>query len=111
MLTKEDLRERLFVAEKVMKSLFQRNKELEQITDEKPCERCKETEESHQRIDELEAKIKELETAQTRNAKEENSSSYVEFMKKRLEESQLESKRNLDALIDLRSQFAAHLND
>jgi DNA modification methylase len=59
----------------------------------------------------LEAKIKELETAQTRNAKEENSSSYVEFMKKRLEESQLESKRNLDALIDLRSQFAAHLND
>ena len=28
-LTKEDLRERLFVAEKVMKSLFQRNKELE----------------------------------------------------------------------------------
>jgi hypothetical protein len=59
----------------------------------------------------LEAKIKELETAQTRNAKEENSSSYIEFMKKRLEESQLESKRNLDAFLDLRSQFASHLND
>ena len=28
-LTKEDLKERLFVAEKVMKSLFQRNKEIE----------------------------------------------------------------------------------
>lgn len=28
-LTKEDLRERLLVAEKVMKSLFQRNKDLE----------------------------------------------------------------------------------
>ena len=29
-LTKEDLKERLIVAEKVMKSLFQRNKELEE---------------------------------------------------------------------------------
>lgn len=29
-LTKDDLRERLIVAEKVMKSLFQRNKELEE---------------------------------------------------------------------------------
>ena len=28
-MTKEDLKERLFVAEKVMKSLFQRNKEIE----------------------------------------------------------------------------------
>jgi len=29
-LTKDDLRERLIVAEKVMKSLFQRNRELEE---------------------------------------------------------------------------------
>ena len=28
-LTKEDMRERLFVAERVMKSLFQRNREIE----------------------------------------------------------------------------------
>ncbi|MFO0117595.1 MAG: hypothetical protein ACK521_08270 [bacterium] len=36
-LSKEDLRERLFVAEKVMKSLFERNKELEQMA--QPVER------------------------------------------------------------------------
>jgi hypothetical protein len=42
MLTKEDLRERLFVAEKVMKSLFQRNKELEMTQGDavQRCERC-----------------------------------------------------------------------
>ena len=34
-LTKEDLKERLFVAEKVMKSLFQRNKELEEKEEER----------------------------------------------------------------------------
>ena len=46
-MTKEDLRERLFVAEKVMKSLFQRNKELElkaeintQIPEPEPCSEC-----------------------------------------------------------------------
>ena len=33
-MTKEDLKERLFVAEKVMKSLFQRNKEIEMHNEE-----------------------------------------------------------------------------
>jgi len=34
-LSKEDLKERLIVAEKVMKSLFQRNKELEDKQEQK----------------------------------------------------------------------------
>lgn len=35
-LSKEDLKERLLVAEKVMKSLFQRNRELEERSEQQP---------------------------------------------------------------------------
>jgi hypothetical protein len=48
MLSKDDLKERLIVAEKVMKSLFQRNKELEDkssseiktTTSNESCRQC-----------------------------------------------------------------------
>jgi len=61
------MRERLYVAEKVMKTLFKRNKDLEEMhvannSDEiEECHKCDKNKESTPGTDELRNRIKELE--------------------------------------------------
>jgi hypothetical protein len=47
LLSKEDLKERLIVAEKVMKSLFQRNRDLEEKSDLKTTATTSNTDKCH----------------------------------------------------------------
>ena len=125
-LTKEDLRERLFVAERVMKSLFQRNREIEVANeqlrgqaDEKGgdpaptvaqetvsnCFNCRELQveidQGKEKEADLSAKVdsleKQLQEATKGKEKEDGGShSYKEFMLMRLEVSQAESKRHFE---------------
>ena len=64
-LTKEDLRERLYVAECVMKSLFERNKQLEEKEEGKGSAtkrgKIEDSDEAKKKIEILEKRVKELE--------------------------------------------------
>ena len=65
-LSREEMKERLFVAEKVMKTLFKRNKELEELhldqVEDRPCPQCNgDGAAPAENEDALQAKVKELE--------------------------------------------------
>lgn len=98
-LTKEDLRERLFVAEKVMKSLFQRNRELELNAEKdengearlevvQTCQLCAQTKEDAAKATQtLEGKLAKLEKEVLNFKGKDENQSYKNFMAKRLGES------------------------
>lgn len=93
-LTKEDLRERLYVAECVMKSLFEQNKKLEEGADEKlamtrgTMSPTKTDGDAEKKIQLLEKRVKELEKEVEERDGEKVTQTYKEFMAARLEESQ-----------------------
>lgn len=122
-LTKEDLKERLIVAEKVMKSLFLRNKELEEKfqTDQKTTastfegkpdtsapsppdqgqDLAKENTQLKARIATLEEQISELN--QTQSTKIDDADKPLkELMELRLQETMAEAKRHYQSYVDIR---------
>jgi len=108
-LTREDLRERLYVAECVMKSLFERNKQLEDSNDEKDkmgstMQPTIKDAEPDKKIALLEKRVKELEKETEARDGEKVTQTYKEFMSARLEESQSEAKRHFENYVQIREK-------
>lgn len=114
-LTKEDLRERLYVAETVMKSLFENNKKLEVEKEEGgitsgggtgACTKCETLEKDLQsKIDKLQARNSTLEVSLKQNGKDEGvNQTYKEFMTAQLEETKSEAKRHFESYVAMREK-------
>ena len=117
-LSKEDLKERLIVAEKVMKSLFQRNKDLEEKFqneakttaatshfDQERCSACPsvqaQNETLNQRIEELEKEMVKLRQGKAEEGLS-GDPSYKALMEVRLQETMAEAKRHHQSYLDMR---------
>ena len=127
-LSRDDLKERLFVAEKVMKTLFKRNKELEEMQPDSQdninnltytsgnCEKCNDERSNNRATDDsptpgnhlaLKEKVKELERqldAMEKGKRDKGTEpqSYKDFMSMRLEQSQAEAKRHFGNYVNVR---------
>lgn len=120
-ITREDLRERLFVAEKVMKTLFQRNKQLEEGASvnkenlEVGSAPSEETGPLHAKIAELSQKVKSLESAASKAVavktdaaaaeSKESNENFRKFMAVQLEESQATARRHFNSYTQMRDQY------
>lgn len=112
--SKEEMKERLFVAEKVMKTLFKRNKDLEEMhMDQKPvasengdCPKCSGRDDfvDRNRVKDLEKQLEQAMAAQQQE-KSSEPQSYKDFMAMRLEQSQAESKRHFENYVNIRDQL------
>ena len=121
-LNKDDLKERLIVAEKVMKSLFQRNKELEEkgCSEQKTqasnsdnnvlmCSNCQGNQGAdkklQQRIKELELELSLKPTKIGENIEDNSPQSYKDYMELRLQETLAEARRHHQSYMDIREQY------
>ena len=126
-LSRDELRERLVVAEKVMKTLFKRNRDLEELVatndenanpvaspssaSKQECLKCQGgggVSSAGGNDDILRARIKELESQlkAAQSSKDDGEpQSFKDFMNIRLEQSQAEAKRHFENYVSMRDQL------
>ncbi len=120
------MKERLIVAEKVMKTLFKRNRDLEESNEENQinnfgegnnCQKCQEKKDKDDDDEDdrvgsqaLKDQVKELEKQlasmqQSQKEKSTEPQSYKDFMSLRLEQSQAEARRHFENYVNIRDQL------
>ena len=103
-LTKEDLKERLVVAEKVMKTLFIRNKELEEkahaeqkitATSSQECQQCLQNQDIKAQLEKVKAELALLKpTGNIKQEDQKDAEAYKQLIEIRLQETLAEAKRH-----------------